>query len=90
MSQQLQEEIKQLKDLLVNEVAARQQISAQLANMSNNAQSMQISFGEALQAIRGMNKAGDKDGISAKIDSLIGPEPAPAPAPEAEPAANKK
>ena len=75
MSQQLQEEIKQLKDLLVNEVAARQQISAQLANMSNNAQSMQISFGEALQAIRSMNKADDKAGICAKIDSLIGPEP---------------
>ena len=75
MSQQLQEEIKQLKDLLVNEVAARQQIGAQLTNMSNNAQSMQISFGEALQAIRSMNKADDKAGISAKIDSLIGPEP---------------
>lgn len=89
MSQQLQQEIQQLrqekqqiKDLLVNEVSARQQIAARLEQMSHSAQSMQMSFGNSLQAIRMLNKAGDKEAISAKIDSLIGPEPAPAPAPE--------
>lgn len=73
--QQLQQENASLKTTLANEVMHRQQLGAQLTNVSNNAQSMQISFSEALQAIRGMNKAGDKDGISAKIDSLIGSEP---------------
>lgn len=93
MLQQLQQENASLKTTLANEVMHRQQLGAQLTNVSNNAQSMQISFGESLQAIRAMNKAGDKGAISAKIDSLIGPEPKePAPAPEAEPAkaANKK
>lgn len=75
MSQQPQEELQQIKDVLVNEVATRQQLSARLEQVSKNAQSMQITFGEALQAIRAMNKAGDKDAINAKIDSLIGPEP---------------
>lgn len=75
MSQELQEELQQIKDVLVNEVATRQQLSARLEQVSKNAQSMQITFGEALQAIRAMNKTGDKDAINAKIDSLIGPEP---------------
>ena len=75
MSQQPQEELQQIKDVLVNEVATRQQLSARLEQVSKNAQSMQITFGEALQAIRAMNKTGDKDAINAKIDSLIGPEP---------------
>ena len=75
MSQELQEELRQIKDVLINEVAAKQQLSARLEQVTKNAQSMQISFGEALQAIRSMNKADDKAGISAKIDSLIGPEP---------------
>lgn len=83
MSQQPQEELQQIKDVLVNEVATRQQLSARLEQVSKNAQSMQITFGEALQSIRAMNKAGDKDAINAKIDSLIGPEPKEPEAPEA-------
>lgn len=91
MLQQLQQENASLKTTLANEVMHRQQLGAQLTSVSNNAQSMQISFGESLQAIRAMNKAGDKDAISAKIDSLIGPEPEE-PVAQAEPAkaANKK
>lgn len=75
MLQQLQKENTSLKTTLANEVMHRQQLGAQLTEVSNNAQSMQISFGESLQAIRAMNKAGDKDAISVKIDSLLGPEP---------------
>ena len=75
MLQQLQQENTSLKTTLANEVMHRQQLGAQLTNVSNNAQSMQISFSESLQAIRAMNKAGDKSAISAKIDSLLGPEP---------------
>ena len=75
MSQELQEELRQIKDVLINEVSAKQQLSARLEQMTKNAQSLQTSFGEALQAIRAMNKAGDSSAISAKIDSLIGPEP---------------
>lgn len=75
MLQQLQKENASLKTTLANEVMHRQQLGAQLTEVSNNAQSMQISFGESLQAIRAMNKAGDKDAISVKIDSLLGPEP---------------
>ena len=75
MLQQLQKENTSLKTTLANEVMHRQQLGAQLTEVSNNAQSMQISFGESLQAIRAMNKAGDKSAISAKIDSLLGPEP---------------
>lgn len=75
MLQQLQKENASLKTTLANEVMHRQQLGAQLTEVSNNAQSMQISFGESLQAIRAMNKAGDKDAISMKIDSLLGPEP---------------
>ena len=75
MSQELQEELQRVKDVLINEVSAKQQLSARLEQMTRNAQSLQMSFGEALQAIRAMNKAGDSAAISAKIDSLIGPEP---------------
>lgn len=91
MLQQLQKENASLKTTLANEVMHRQQLGTQLTEVSMNAQSMQISFGESLQAIRVMNKAGDKDAISAKIDSLIGPEPKE-PAAKTEPAkaANEK
>ena len=91
MLQQLQQENTSLKTTLANEVMHRQQLGAQLTSVSNNAQSMQISFGESLQAIRAMNKAGDKDAISAKIDSLLGPEPKE-PTTQSEPAkaANEK
>ena len=74
MSQDLQEELRQVKNVLINEVSTKQQLSARLEQVTKNAQSLQISFSEALHAIRTMNKAGDKAGISAKIDSLIGPE----------------
>lgn len=83
MSQQPQEELQQIKDVLVNEVATRQQLSARLEQVTKNAQSLQISFSEALQTIRTMNKAGDSAAISAKIDSLIGPEPKEPEAPKA-------
>ena len=72
---QLRQENQQIKDLLVNEVSTRQQISGRLEQMSQSAQQMQMQFASAMQEIRGMNKAGDKAGISAKIDGLIGPEP---------------
>ncbi len=75
MSQNLQEELRQIKDVLINEVSAKQQLSARLEQVMKNAQSLQISFSEALQTIRTMNNAGDSAAISAKIDSLIGPEP---------------
>lgn len=83
MSQQPQEELQQIKDVLVNEVATRQQLSARLEQVTKNAQSLQIAFSEALQTIRTMNKAGDGAAISAKIDSLIGPEPKEPEAPKA-------
>ena len=79
MSQNLQEELRQVKDILINEVSAKQQLSARLEQVTKNAQSLQISFSEALQTIRTMNKAGDSAAISAKIDSLIGPEAPKAP-----------
>ena len=75
MSQNLQEELRQVKDVLINEISAKQQLGARLEQVTKNAQSLQMSFGEALQAVRAMNKAGDSAAISAKIDSLIGPEP---------------
>ena len=75
MSQNLQEELRQVKDVLINEVSAKQQLGARLEQVTKNAQSLQISFSEALQTIRTLNKAGDSAAVSAKIDSLIGPEP---------------
>lgn len=77
-NQKLQQENASLKTTLAIEVMHRQQLGAQLSNMTSSMQSMQVSFNETMQAIRGMNKAGNKDGINAKIDSLIGPEPEPA------------
>lgn len=73
--EKLQHENKQIKDLLVNEVAARQQINGRLEQMSQSAQAMQVQFAGAMQEIRVLNKADNKEAISAKIDSLIGPEP---------------
>lgn len=89
--QRLQQENTLLKSTLAIEVMHRQRLDAQLMSLSSNTQSMQVSFGESLQAIRMMNKAGDKDAINAKIDSLIGQEQKE-PAVRAEPtkAANEK
>ncbi len=72
MLQQLQKENASLKTTLANEVMHRQQLGAQLTEVSNNAQSMQIRFGEELQAIRGMAKAKDFDAILKKVNSIIG------------------
>lgn len=78
--QQLQQENKQIKDLLVNEVSARQQISGRLEQMSQSAQAMQVQFASAMQEIRGLAHSGDTEAIIKKVNSLIGEEPKQAPA----------
>lgn len=74
--QQLQQENKQIKDLLVNEVSARQQIGGRLEQMSQSAQAMQVQFANAMQEIRGLAHSGDTEAIIKKVNSLIGEEPA--------------
>ncbi|MGL4615821.1 MAG: hypothetical protein ACRCVV_18395 [Shewanella sp.] len=72
--QQLQEENKQIKDLLVNEVSARQQMGGRLEQISKSAQTMQIQFASAMQEIRGLAHSGDTEAIIKKVNSLIGEE----------------
>lgn len=72
---QLKQENQQIKDLLVNEVSARQQIGGRLEQMSQSAQAMQMQFASAMQEIRGLAHSGDTEAIIKKVNSLIGEEP---------------
>lgn len=73
-NQQLRQENQQIKDLLVNEVSARQQIGGRLEQMSLSAQAMQTQFASAMHEIRGLAHSGDTDAIIKKVNSLIGEE----------------
>ena len=75
MSQELQEELQRVKDVLINEVSARQQMGGRLEQISKSAQTMQIQFASAMQEIRGLAHSGDTEAIIKKANSLIGEEP---------------
>lgn len=71
----LEEENKQLKDLVVNEVAARQQISGRLEQLTKEVRGLQAQFGQALQEIRKLAQNGNSAAVVEKVDVLIGVEP---------------
>lgn len=75
MTDTLKSENDELKTALAIEVMHRQKIGAQLVNTAGEARTARALLQDVLMEIRALNNADNKEGIKAKIDSLIGPEP---------------
>ena len=75
MTDTLKSENDELKTALAVEVMHRQKIGAQLVNAAGEARAARALLQDVLMEIRALNNADNKEGIKAKIDSLIGPEP---------------
>ena len=75
MTDPLKTENDELKTALAIEVMHRQKIGAQLVNAAGEARAAHALLQDVLTEIRALNNSGNKEGVKAKIDSLIGPEP---------------
>ena len=75
MTDTLKSENDELKTALAVEVMHRQKIGAQLVNAAGEARAARALLQDVLVEIRTLNNTDNKEGIKAKIDSLIGPEP---------------